>query len=118
MNAEYQSRRAQAGELSVHAQTVLDSNVDPSGSLALILAREAMLATLQTDRFVTVNADAALREAVDTAPPYRMRLPRYRHAANVLSASYSPDGTQIVTSGADGLALIWDAASGRGISRN
>ena len=109
--AEAQSRRARAGELAAHAQAALDANVDPSGGLPLILASEAVLTTWQIDRTITVNADAALREAIDAAPRF-VTLPRHRHTGTVLSARYSPDGAFIVTTGGDDTARIWDTATG------
>ena len=39
------------------------------------------------------------------------------HADQVSSVSYSPDGTQIVTAGADGTVRIWDARSGQELRR-
>ncbi len=111
--AEAQARRAQAGELAVHAQTTLATNTDSSGSLPLILASDAVLTTWAIDHVVTVNADAALRDAIDAAPPYAMTLPRHRHTGSVWSAAYSPDGTQIVTASDDRTARIWDTATGQ-----
>jgi hypothetical protein len=93
--AEAQARRAQAGELAVHAQTELANKTDASGSLALILAREAVLTHWTTDRIVMVNADAALRAAVDATPPFVMMLPRHRHSGPDNSAAYSPDGAHL-----------------------
>ena len=37
------------------------------------------------------------------------------HTAGVVSAAYSPDGTQIVTAGDDHLVHIWDAATGQAV---
>jgi hypothetical protein len=110
--AEALARRAQAGELAVHAQNALANPLDPSESLPLILAREAVLTTWTVDRTVTANADAALRAAVDAAPPYRMTLPPHRHTEWVTSAAYSPDGRTIVTASGDQTARLWDAATG------
>jgi hypothetical protein len=110
--AERQERRARAGEWVAHAQSELANPLDDSGSLALILAREAVLTTWMADRSVTVNADGALRTAVDAAPSYRMTLPRHRHTGAVYSAAYSPNSRQIVTASKDGTARTWDAATG------
>lgn len=85
------------------------SNTDPSGSLPLILASQAVLTTWAIDYVATVNADAALSDAIDAASPYAMTLPRHRHTASVLSAAYSLDGAQIVTASADQTARIWIA---------
>jgi len=109
--AERAARRAQSGELAVHAQTELANKTDASGSLPLILAREAVLTTWASDGVVMVNADAALRAAVDAAPPYRMTL--RGHSGYVTSAAYSPDGQFIVTASSDGTARIWNAVTGQ-----
>ncbi len=109
--AESEARRARAGELSVYAQTALDEDVDPSGSLPLILARDAALPIWTIDHMITVNADAALRDAIDAAPPYIMTLPRQRHSNWVRSAAYSPDGEHIVTASDDQTARIWDVTT-------
>lgn len=115
--AESQARRAQAGELAVHAQVELANKTDTSGSLALILAREAVLTTWAIDTIVTISADAALRAAVDAAPPYRMTLPRQHHIGRIRSVAYSPDGLLIVTAGDDKTARIWDATTGQELRR-
>ncbi|HPA47032.1 MAG TPA: hypothetical protein PK395_14805 [bacterium] len=36
----------------------------------------------------------------------------YSHARNVISVAFSPDGTKVLTRGADGTAKIWDAGKG------
>ena len=60
-------------ELSVLAQNLIDPKRNTSDA-ALIVARDAVLTTLTLDGYVTVNADAALRTAVDNAT-WRMTLP-------------------------------------------
>jgi hypothetical protein len=85
-DAERQARRARAGELTIYARDAIagDKN-DPS--LALLLAHQAVETTWKEDGYVLVNADSALRDAIDAAPPYRMTLPRYRHGGTVQSAA-------------------------------
>jgi len=39
------------------------------------------------------------------------------HTANVQSVDFSPSGTELVTSGADGTARLWDVASGEEVAR-
>ncbi len=56
-----------------------------------------------------LGADAALRKAVDTAPPWRMTFFEQDHADSVLSATFSPDGRHIVTASADFTARVWVA---------
>lgn len=41
------------------------------------------------------------------------RIDQIGHRDAILSADFSPDGSQIVTASLDGTAKIWDAASGR-----
>ncbi|HEU4734439.1 MAG TPA: protein kinase [Kofleriaceae bacterium] len=37
----------------------------------------------------------------------------FEHGDEIYSAAFSPDGLQIVTAGADGIARVWDSISGR-----
>ena len=113
--AEREAHRAKSGELAVHAQNAIANNRDDP-SLALLLAIQAVETTWNApEHIVTVNADAALRAALDVAPPYRMTLPRHRHSDSIFSAAYSSDGQRIVTASGDGTARIWDAATGQEI---
>ena len=78
--AQYQTRRAQAGELAAGAQVELSKPIyDPS--LALLLARQAVLTTWPSDGYVAPSADSALQTAVVSAQRsgWRMNLPRHRH---------------------------------------
>jgi hypothetical protein len=115
--AEAQARRALAGELAVHAQTELSSQTDTSGSLALILARDAVLTTWQIDSIVTVNADAVLRAAVDANHANPMTRPYHGHTDRVWSAAFSPDNQLIVTASRDQTARIWEVRTGKELRR-
>ncbi len=109
--AQQAARRARANELAAYTQNAMTEHPnDPS--LALLLAINSAEATRSTDNYIARNADRALREAVAFAPPYRMTLPRHRHAS-AYSAAYSPDGKSIVTASADQTGRIWDAATGQ-----
>ena len=46
-------------------------------------------------------------------PPGRKCAPSAATPTAVISAAYSPDGTQIVTASDDETARIWDAATGQ-----
>ncbi len=109
--AEENARRASSGELAAEAQLEMAKNV-PDPSLYLLLAQEAISATLPLDDYVTHNASRAIVDAIREAPPWVMNLPRQRHEGGVNSAAYSPDGARIVTAGADGTARVWEAAGG------
>jgi WD40 repeat protein len=45
-----------------------------------------------------------------------LRFPSFAHRDAVKTASFSPDGTRVVTASADGTARVWDAGSGKPLS--
>ena len=106
-------RQAKARELAAHSLAELLSHSDPSGSLALMLAREAVGASVGDAGVVTGVAQDALQSAADTATPFRLKLPPRQHTGSVNSAAWSPDGRLIVTASADRTTRVWDAASGQ-----
>jgi WD40 repeat protein/serine/threonine protein kinase len=109
------ARRAKASQLAAQAQIVLASGEDPSGSLALLLAWQAILITLTEDGYFTPEADAALRQVVDTVP---VRLVTFSgHTDTVNDAAFSPDGQTVVTASVDKTARLWDVATGAEIRR-
>ncbi|MEM7032507.1 MAG: CHAT domain-containing protein, partial [Chloroflexota bacterium] len=110
VKAERQARLARASQIAAQAQATLDNeDAYQAESLPLLLAREAVLTTLQIDNYVTVEADAALRQAVEAAPALKTILPKNRHSHAVYSAIWSPDETLIATSSEDQTVRIWNA---------
>ncbi len=114
---KYQAHLGRASELAAMSQAIND----PTGSLDLILAREAVFTTWLTDTeiitqpFVSIQADAALREAIETTQrlPWRKTFPwRERHTGGVWSIAFSPDGSQFVSGSDDQTMRLWDVASG------
>lgn len=80
---------------------------------AILLALEALPdPRLRQNRPLTVEAEAALRHAW---LQNREVAGMIGHDATVTTASFSPDGSRIVTASLDGTARVWDA-SGRPIA--
>jgi WD40 repeat protein len=123
--AQRQSRQSRAEQLAASTNAVIADEIEPSGSLALLLAREAVLAT-EPDGYTLINAEAALRNAIEAAPPWRLTLPRHRHTAPILAIAYSPDGRTFATASggnitqrltrdqlADNTVRLWNAETGQ-----
>jgi WD40 repeat protein/DNA-binding SARP family transcriptional activator len=103
-------REATSRELVRFAETELQDPTDLSFSLALLLAREAVLTTWRADGTVLLEAERVLREAINKTPILVRALTG--HSMRVMFAAWSPDGKQIVSAGADATARIWDAGTG------
>ncbi|MCB0197767.1 MAG: PD40 domain-containing protein, partial [Anaerolineae bacterium] len=112
---EREARRARASQLATQAQLVLENGEDPSGTVPLLLAREAVLTTLTEDGYFTPEADAALRQVVDTVPVLLQTFSGHTH--NVDFATFSPDGQTIATVSNDKTIRLWDVATGQEIQR-
>ena len=108
--AEGASRLATARELAAFALTEIEQPSDPSFSLALLLAREAVSTTWQTDHYVAPTAETALRNAIGAAPSLLVMLTG--HTKPVYQAVWSPDGKRLATASGDGTARVWDVSAG------
>ncbi len=54
----------------------------------------------------------------ESSAPARARLiTQIGHQAGVMQAAFSPDESQVVTAGADGVTILWEAVSGKEIRR-
>ena len=93
-------------ELSSEANSNLD--IDPERSI--LLALQAVNKTYAIDQSVLPEAEDALHRAVQAS---RVEFTLRGHTDIVLSAVFSPDGTQIATGSADGTAKIWNADTGQ-----
>jgi WD40 repeat protein len=107
IEADKATHRAQASELAAEAQIGMAKAI-PDPVLALLLAEEAISATLAVDDYVHEKASKALLDAIESAPPWVMNLPfpAPRESVDVPgesvnSAVFSPDGTRILTAGCD-----------------
>ncbi len=78
---------------------------------ATLLALEALSKSVsQPDRFLIFEAEVQLYNAV---VQMRERALLKRHQADVLSATFSPNGLQVVTASWDNTARLWEVPSGR-----
>jgi WD40 repeat protein/formylglycine-generating enzyme required for sulfatase activity len=108
--AQAAERLAVAGQNAARAQGYLAPG-ESAGSLPLQHAIEAVLTTLTIDDFVTDDADAALRHAVDDVN-WRMVLPRARHVAGVTDLALSDDGVLVASASTDHTVRLWNTESG------
>lgn len=106
--AQEQQRIAFSRELAAAAVNNLE--VDPERSI--LLALEAVSMTYDVDKTWTVDAENALRQALEAS---RLQLTLHGHTAGVGKAVFSHDGSLVATTSDDGTARIWDAETGREI---
>lgn len=101
--AEVSLRATRSRELAALALSQLPA--DPQ--LAVLLAVEAVSAQ------PSAQAEAALRRAFVSAFPDEQV---FRHRAAVTDAAFSADGARLLTASRDGIARIWDIATGEVIT--
>jgi WD40 repeat protein/serine/threonine protein kinase/DNA-binding SARP family transcriptional activator len=94
-----QANLATSRELALASQ----ANLDRDPELSLLLAIEALATTY------TKEAEEALHQAIQTS---RVQQTLPDHGANVASIAYSPDQKLVATGSNDGIARIWDTATG------
>jgi WD40 repeat protein len=105
-----EARRALANQLASDVQTLLINNTDPSGSLPLMLAKQAVSTTLSPDGYITVNADAALHSAIHNAQPNQIQIV-INQVSSVSALAWSPDGAYIATTD-DNVIRLWNPKTG------
>jgi len=102
---------AQSQFLARDARTV---TAQGDAMLGMLLALAALPADLSApDRPYVAEAETALENAFVNR---REKFFLAGHKDGLLSASFSPDGSRVVTASADGTAMVWDAATGRRLS--
>ena len=106
--SEWQRHVAQSRALAAISSTTADP------SLAVLLAVEAIYQTHRAQPGVmTDEARAAVHGVIGRS---RWLATLGYHRLNIRRAVWSPDDTRIVTAGEDGMAVVWDAATGQDIA--
>ncbi|MCL4704851.1 tetratricopeptide repeat protein [bacterium] len=105
-NAENQARISFSRELAATAIRKLDE--DPG--LSLLLALHSASNTHSTNKFMTREAEDALRQALQSS-----RIKRdFQHPLSfVADVAFSPNGLLLATACGDGTARIWDTTTGQ-----
>ena len=101
--AETNRRTAFARELA--AASMANLNVDPE--LSILLALHGVDATVP-DKTTLPEVETALHRAIAHS---RIQKTLAAHQGQVWGMAYSPDGTQLATSGSDGKVRIWNTTS-------
>jgi hypothetical protein len=101
--AERQARISRSRELAALAAAQLE--IDPE--LAVLLALEA------ADVAPTAEAEQTLRRSIVAS---NVRATLAGHTGAVVETRFSPDGAHLLTAGFDGVARIWDTATGETIA--
>lgn len=105
-NAENQARVSFSRELAATAIRSLDT--DPE--LSLLLALHSASNTYSTAKFMTREAEDALRRALQSSRIKRV----FQHPLSLVAdVAFSPDGLLLATACGDGTARIWDTTTGQ-----
>lgn len=99
-----EQRAAESRSRELAATSIGQLDVDPERSL--LLAAEAMKSAR------TPEAIDAIRQSITES---HVRATFIGHKGGVLSVSYSPDGTRLLTAGVDGTARVWTIDSGESV---
>jgi WD40 repeat protein len=116
-------REAQVRLVRLNIQTSMDLVDSGQASLSLPLLVEALRISTKMHEESPGSAEAVADERM-----HRIRLalvlrecPRllrlWVHHGQVPDAAFSPDGSQVATAGTDGLACVWDVASGEPVGQ-
>lgn len=105
VTAENDRRTATARELA--AASLNNLTVNPERSI--LLALQSVSTTRNVDRTVLPESLDALHQAIISSP---IRMTLDGHGTGVLSANYSPGGSQLATIGNDGTVILWDVSTG------
>ncbi|MCP4525239.1 MAG: tetratricopeptide repeat protein [Aestuariibacter sp.] len=108
--AEKSERQDRAREFTTLALFELEQPTEPTGDLAILLAREAISTTLSKGEGILPEADVVLRRALANTP-YRVAL--RGHTDRINAATWSPDGQTIATASDDGDVCLWDVVTGQ-----
>jgi WD40 repeat protein len=105
ITAQDERRVAMSRELAAASLNNLD--IDPE--LSILLALQSITTTRSVDGSVLPESLEAVHRSLVSSPIRRTLI---GHGTRTLSASYSLDGKQLATLGADGTVILWDSLSG------